>query len=365
MQHESSGSTGSSGARPEHVSEAQWQEACAGFKNAIDRNDLAEVQRMLVRDPSLHRAPIGYGGDGALTWVAECRVPRVPPDATRLAMAQWMIDNGSDVNQGGGGPLSRASLDAMRIPMMELLLANGADVNACWHGGFPLICSPCETLDPPVLRWLVEHGADPNCGGDPNTGTALDYLLGAYVRDTAALRECIDILLAAGGKSKHDAPAVMAVIRGRQEELSGMLDADAELVHRRFPALDFGVTAARMLTLRGTTLLHVAAEFGNLDAARLLVECGAEVNARAMLDDAGVGGQTPVFHAGTQRDDCGLPIVRFLVEQGADLTIRARLPGYYDNEGEVLDCTPLGYALRFPGDGGPTWQYLREAGAPE
>ena len=45
-------------------------------------------------------------------------------------MAQWMIDNGSDVHQGGDGPLMRAALNGDRIPMMELLVAHGADVNA-------------------------------------------------------------------------------------------------------------------------------------------------------------------------------------------------------------------------------------------
>ena len=62
----------------------------------------------MTQDPALHRAPIGYGNDGPLTWVAECRVPWEPPSAARLAMAEWMIANGSDVHQGGDGPLMRA-----------------------------------------------------------------------------------------------------------------------------------------------------------------------------------------------------------------------------------------------------------------
>jgi ankyrin repeat protein len=343
---------------------AQHDSAAARLKEAINRNDLAEVQRLLTAEPALPEAPIGYAGDGALTWVAECRVPRIPPDATRLAMAQWLINNGSDVNQGGGAPLSRAALDAMRIPMMELLVANGGDVNAAWRGGFPVLSSPCETLDPVSLQWLLDHGADPNFGDNPRLGTALDYLLGTYLRDTNNLRACIDILLAAGGKSKYNAPAVMAVIRGREGELATLLDSDPQLVHQRFPALDFGVTASRMLTLRGTTLLHVAAEFGNLAAARLLLDRGADVNAMATRDAAGVGGQTAIFHAATQCDDGGLPIVRFLAEHGADLTLAARLPGHYEREGETLDCTVLSYALRFPGDDGPTSRYLRSLGAP-
>jgi ankyrin repeat protein len=74
----------------------------------------------------------------------------------------------------------------------------------------------------------------------------------------------------------------------------------------------------------------VAAEFQNLDVARLLLDRGADVNAAAMLDEAGVGGQTPIFHAATQREDAGLPLVELLVERGADLTFRAKLPGHYE-----------------------------------
>jgi ankyrin repeat protein len=151
----------------------------------------------------------------------------------------------------------------------------------------------------------------------------------------------------------------MAVIRGDLAGLSQRLDADATLLHRRFPDLDFGTTDARMLTLRGGTLLHVAAEFQQLDAATLPLDRGADVNAKATPDEAGTGGQTPIFHAAAQRDDTGLPLVRRLVERGADLRVVAHLPGHYEEPGAVVECTPLGYALRFPGDQGPTSAYLR------
>jgi ankyrin repeat protein len=187
-------------------------------------------------------------------------------------------------------------------------------------------------------------------------------LLGAYVRDPEVLSNCIDIVLNAGGKSRYQVPAVLAVIRNRLNELTELLDADQALVHRQFPTLDFGTTAARLLTLRGATLLHVAAEFGNLEAARLLLDRGADVNGKALVGKDGVGGQTAIFHAATQGYDRGLSIVRFLVDRGADLTVRAKLPGHYEKPGEIVDCTPLGYALLFPGNQGPTSVLLREQG---
>src|SRR6267154_279037 len=75
------------------------------LKQAIDTNDIDRVKAMMTRNPALHRAPLGYGKDGPLTWVAECRVPRESPTPTRLAIAEWMLEQGSDVHQGGDGPL--------------------------------------------------------------------------------------------------------------------------------------------------------------------------------------------------------------------------------------------------------------------
>jgi ankyrin repeat protein len=345
-------------------------EEAGKLKEAIYQNDLVRVKTIMLTNPSLHEAPIGYARDGPLTWVAECRMPAVAPNQTRLEMAKWMIENGSDVHRGGDAPLMRAALDGERIPMMELLTWHGADLNAAWHGSYPIIFAACEVLDPASLQWLLDHGADPNCGSDeswqtrgvPHPGTALDYLLGAYVRAPEILRTCIGILLNSGGKSKYQVPAVMAVIRNRLNDLKELLDNDPSLVHLRFPELDFGTSAARMLTLRGATLLHVAAEFGNLDAVRLLLDCGAEVNGKAVVDEDGIGGQTAIFHAATQTGDCGFAIVKFLVDRGADLTVRAKLPGHYEKPGETVDCTPLGYALLFPGNQSPTSAFLREHG---
>ncbi len=336
---------------------------------AIDQNNLARVQFLMLQDPALHRAPVGYGNDGPLTWVAECRVPPEAPDETRLSMAQWMIQNGSDIHRGGDAPLMRAALDGKRIPMMELLVSHGADVNAAWHGSYPVLFAPCETLDPDSLQWLLEHGADPNCGseqlwksrGVPHPGTALDYLLATYVREPAAMSQCIELLLKAGAQSKHASPAMLAIIRHQLDELMKLLDQDPSLLFQRFPSWDFGTTAGRMLTLQGATLLHLAAEYGNLKAAALLLDRGADVNATAGVNQAGVGGQTAVFHAATQVADRGLAIVQLLTGRGADLKLRARIPGHYEKPGEMVECTPLEYALLFPGDHGPVSRFLLES----
>ena len=275
------------------------------LKRAIDENDLARVDELLKSHPDLR---------------------------------QVLIEE---------VPLMRVAQPG-RIPMMELLVRYGADVNGlCW-GWFPVLFTPCENLEPEPLQWLLAHGADPNRRNPRALGTALDYLVQSYVRDPQRLMTCIELLLAAGATTRYDVMGVLPILRGRDEELAALVDADASLLERRHRALDCGQSGGRLLTLRGATLLHVAAEYGFLSATRLLLDRGADVNSRAEIDTDGVGGQTPIFHALTHFERANPEVAELLLQHGADLTIRARVPGHYERKGEVLDVTAAEYATLFP-----------------
>ena len=180
---------------------------------------------------------------------------------------------------------------------------------------------------------LPHHGGIIDLYGDTRANTG-DHLIA-----------CIELLLAAGATTRFDVPVVMDLLRGRVDRVAEHLEADRSLVRAHFPHLDFGITGGRLMMLPGATLLHVAAEFQNLEAAMLLLDRGADVNARATADGNGVGGQTPIFHSATQFSDNGLPVTRLLVERGADLTVCAKVPGHYERSGEIVECTALGYAL--------------------
>jgi len=159
-------------------------------------------------------------------------------------------------------------------------------------------------------------------------------------------------------------PGVLAVLRVRLDDLTKLIDAEPGIVNRSFPDLDCGQSGGRSLLLRGGTLLHVAAEYGNVTAATLLLDRGANVNAQATINADGIGGQTPIFHAVTQYDDS--LVVQLLLERGADLSLRVKIPGSYERPDEIVECTPLGYALLFGGERSTrTVALLKEWGAVE
>ena len=276
------------------------------LRRAINQRDLARIDALLTGDPSLRKVLID--------------------DVPLQALAQPGC-----------------------IPIMELLVRHGADVNGlCW-GWFPVLFTPCENLEPEPLQWLLNHGADPNRRNPKDGCTTLDYVIRTYPRDANRLTACIELLLAAGAQTSYDIPGVLPILRGRVDELAAVLDANPSLIHHRYGELaECGQSGGRLLTLRGATLLHVAAEYGFIDATRLLLDRGSDVNARADVDESGVGGQTPIFHALTHFMGANPEVAALLMERGADLSIRARVPGHYERPDEVLDVSAAEYAQLFP-----------------
>jgi ankyrin repeat protein len=345
---------------PKLKTHLEYQGLVGALKKAIDLNDLDVVKRLMTSHPELHAAPLGYGENGPLTWVAECRVPWEAPSNTRLAMARWILENGSDIHQGGDGPLMRAALNDMRVPMLDLLFEYGADVNAKWDGFYPIVCAPCEALAPRCLRWLLDHGADPTTPSD-KYGTPLSMLIGTYSRDSAGKHACLDTM-ADWGLSIPDTPA-MAVHRGRIDLLNRHLSANPGLLSRRFSLAEIfppevGMTddgALHATALDGVTLLHMAVDFDEDEIVRWLLDRGAEPNATALVDSEGFGGQTPLFHTvvtlGRKDDTLACVLLDAGANPRARATLRKQLRDMGDPEKEQMrefrDVTPVEYARQF------------------
>lgn len=326
------------------------------LKAAIDANNVPLVREMMTRYPALHRAPLGYNNNGPLTWAAECR--GAAPTPARLEIVRWMIENGSDVHQGGDGPLMRAALKDERIPIMELLLEHGANVNALWNGEYPIIFAPCETLQPAALRWLIAHGADMRVVS--GRAGCVSMLIGTYARDSEGKHACLEVFADAGFSFPDTAP--VAIHRGRLDLLAACLEREPALLTRRFREAEIypselglkgGMHAA---PVDGATLLQFAVEYQETAAAQWLLERGADVNARAAIDADGLGGHTPLFHTVVTLGRKGDQLARLLLRHGADpnarATFRKQLVDLGDAEKERMreyrDVTPIGFAEVFP-----------------
>lgn len=329
------------------------------LKLAIDRNDLEKVKALMTRNPRLHNAPLGYNKNGPLTWVAECR-GKTAALPVRLEMARWMIANGSDVHQGGDGPLMRAALSDGRIPMMELLVAHGANVNALWNGNYPIVCAPCETLAPLALKWLLEHGATLHLESS-KYGSPLAMVVGTYCRGSKEKHECLEVF-AAHGFDLPDTPC-MAFHRGHTGLLERHLQRDPKLLERRFTEAEIyppelGIKPGEGLhatPVNGTTLLHLAVEYDELEILEWALARGADANAKAGEHAPGFGGHTALFHAvvtmGRKDDAKAKLLLKHGADPGARASIRKQLRDVGEPEFEApqeyRDVTPLGYALRF------------------
>lgn len=223
---------------------------------------------------------------------------------------------------------------------------------------------PCETLEPSGLELLIELGAPfSDQDGDPLAPVAL--LLQTYFRNPPGKHRCLEIAREQGIDLPETAP--MAVHRGRIDLLEAALRDDRKLLERTFsheeiypPSL--GCHADHSLALHGTplagsTLLHLCVDFDEIEIARWLLDRGADVDARAEIDDDGFGGHTALFgcvvsqsyRVGRRRDD---GFARLLLDHGADPQARASLRKrlrFVDDESthEYHDVTPLTWGARF------------------
>ena len=257
-------------------------------------------------------------------------------------------------------PLQYADCIAASLDAMRLLVEFGAELSEL--NGALFGC--CENHNLEHMQRLLKLGVHPDDAHNEGWDCRVLYgLLQTYHRSPPAhLHACVEALVEAGA-TFEDGPT-MDIHRGRLDQLEQRLDRCPDLVAARF-WLDYG----DHLTLRGATLLHVAVEYHELDAVRLLLRRGADLNARAEIGRNGVGGQTPLFHAIGANQGTDWETFEYLLDKGADLTVRARIQRNPEADDKVMDCihkgqdhffseveelTPLGYALRH--ESGPTWR---------
>ena len=166
--------------------------------------------------------------------------------------------------------------------------------------------------------------------------TPVECLIEGYLR-SPQFGVCLQILLDAGGTVGD--PLLEAILLDDESALQRVIPGQDLNRKLRIPCA--------FTSCEGVTALHICAEFNSVKCGRVLLQAGADVNARANIDADGFGGQTPIFHAVNSIFNYCRPMLELLVDAGADLNVQLKGlvwgPGA-DWETLLLDVTPISYA---------------------
>ncbi|MFN0056133.1 MAG: ankyrin repeat domain-containing protein [Planctomycetales bacterium] len=269
-------------------------------------------------------------------------------------------------------PLSYAAREG-HLHLVRLLLEHGADPNTpedAAPNGRALFEACCRNHFQ-VAELLLEHGANPNAGTDSNgccltigevyygdQAKSLQQLLrrhGAYTPPYAMSAQEMKQAIRDDHEAVRHEEFCDNVLRTQDLELVELyLDSDPTALD----GLDFGSVVAwprspalvRKLLARGldpnrtdwlgNTFLHACAELGNRSVAAVLIDAGADINAREVEFQG-----TPLAAAVRSRCAADDPkqaerqrrMVEFLLKRGA----RTKLPG------DEPWATPLAWATRY------------------
>ena len=171
-----------------------------------------------------------------------------------------------------------------------------------------------------------------------NGKTLVTYLIEMYYRSDR-FPDCLRLLLERG--ATLDDPKIAPVLLNDPVDLEAAIRRDGTLV------MHHTSLACAFTPLIGATLLHVAAEYGNLEVAGKLLALGADVNACAATDEAGMNGHTPLFHTVNSNANRSAPVMRLLLAAGARVDVQR--PGItwgkgFEWETTCFDVTPISYA---------------------
>ena len=156
-----------------------------------------------------------------------------------------------------------------------------------------------ETHTVEEVRQIIESGL--NVSGPVRGRPATTWLTEMYTRSDR-FADCLQVLLDSGATLED--PLLEPLLLNDGTALTASLQANPALMDHRT------TMGCAFTPLANATLLHVAAEFGHVAAVRALIEAGADVNAVAGTDAAGMNGHTPIFHTVNSNANRSRPINR-------------------------------------------------------
>jgi ankyrin repeat protein len=182
-----------------------------------------------------------------------------------------------------------------------------------------------------------KNGISPNA---IHNGKPLIYeLINEYPRGPK-FKECFKAFVDHG--LEFEDKVLLAVFLNDAVALERELGQNPEAVRNRY-SFDCAFTP-----LFEATLLHVCAEYNHVACAKVLVDRGADINAKAGVDEFGFGGQTPIFHTVNQNENRCIEALDFLLSRGADVrvTVKGLIWGKgYSWETFIPAVNPVSYAM--------------------
>jgi len=324
--------------------------------DAIWRDDLDRVRALITRNAALIQEQVLTATDSnwgpPMTFAANLGRDRI---------IRLLYDHGArDLESAAGRAALQGKTDTVHLiydlagrPSLEKLTLAGPAYTLSVEGTAVLLALGARVFGPE--------------GIDRNT---MEHLLGTDSRNPSAKHRILE-MYAEHGFEPPDTP-VMALHRGRIDLLETHLARDPNLLTRTFDIADVFPLApacardpytAQGTPVHGTTLLHIAAYFDEVEIAEWLLDRGMHPDAHAAIDADGFGGYTALFSTIVSQRNFwvnygkGQPdearFTRLLLDRGADPNVRASIRARLE-EGhgggplrEYRNVTPLDWGKRY------------------
>ena len=326
--------------------------------DAIWRDDLEAVRELVTKHPNLIHENAGIRSNNwgpPLSYAANLGRDRI---------IQMLYDLGArDLQHAIDRALLQSKIDTARL-LHRLMGSPRVPDDVLGGTAYTLSASGTELALELGAKVVDENG---------QRLAPVDVVLETDSRKPAAKHRILELFVQFG-VTLPDTP-VMALHRGRIDLLEEHLRRDPQLLQRTFtheeiypPELGCHdeVLATQGTPLAGTTLLHLCADYDEIEIARWLLEQGMDPNALATVDSDGFGGHTALFGTVVSQPNFWMnythqpqeaPFTQLLLDHGADPNIRASLrkklhPGYaprYDTETtyEYRNVTALEWGRQF------------------
>ncbi|XP_076829668.1 ankyrin-2b isoform X16 [Brachyhypopomus gauderio] len=221
-----------------------------------------------------------------------------------IDLVQELLDRGATVDAAtkkGNTALHIASL-AGQGEVVKVLVKRGADINAQSQNGFTPLYMAAQENHLEVVRYLLENG------GNQSTATE-DGFTPLAIALQQGHNQVVSILLENDTKGKVRLPALHIAARKDDTKSAALLlqnDHNADVQSKMM---------VNRTTESGFTPLHIAAHYGNVNVATLLLNRGAAVDFTAR------NGITPL-HVASKRGNTNM--VRLLLDRGAQIDAKTR-----------------------------------------